>query len=168
MTDGAFDWFNDLPVEMPIRSRLNPVPPIARGTGLVQSLPSYIHHLAASHNLPTWTLVCRIIGPQFSRKTVATKHGHCDLFGNMGASTLGNSKTAAEAVAILEKLTSVSGLEGLTLLKLGKSVAVHSFAPSKRGVQNASSSFGKRNMEFTNRCSGASEMLMHVHRTGSN
>ena len=37
MTDGAFDWFNDFPVEMPVRSRLNPVSPMGRGTSLVQS-----------------------------------------------------------------------------------------------------------------------------------
>src|SRR3954467_1971661 len=123
MNPEKLQWFNDSPVAMPVRSRLNPLPPIEGGTGLVQSLPSYIHHLAASHSLPTWTLVCRILAPQFRRKTVATKQGHCDLFGNMGASTLGNNQTAAETVAILENLTSVSGLEGLTLLKFGESVA---------------------------------------------
>ncbi|MDB6039123.1 MAG: hypothetical protein JWM99_2964, partial [Verrucomicrobiales bacterium] len=80
-----FEWFNDSPVELPVRSRQNPLPPIGRGTGLAQSLPSHIHHVAASHSLPTWTLVCRIIAPEFRRKTVATTHGHCDLFGNMGA-----------------------------------------------------------------------------------
>ena len=131
MIDSAFDWFNDLPVEIPVRSRLNPICPIGRGTGLVQGLPSYIHHLAASHSLPTWTLVCRIIAPEFSRKTVATKHGHCDLFGKMGASTLGNNQTAAQAVAILEKLSSVAGLDALTLLKFGKSVA----GPLKSGAR---------------------------------
>ena len=145
MTDGAFHWFNDFPVEMPVRSRLNPVRPIGRGTSLVQSLPSYIHHLAASHSLPTWTLVCRIIAPEFRRKTVATKHGHCDLFGNMGASTLGNNQTAAETVAILENLTSVSGLDGLTLLKFGESVAGPLIRPNQAWCPECLSEFREMN-----------------------
>ncbi len=144
MIDAAFDWFNDLPVEMPIRSRLNPVRPIGRGTGLVQGLPSYIHHLAASHSLPTWALVCRIIAPEFSRKTVATKHGHCDLFGKMGASTLGNNQTAAEAVAILEKLSSVAGLDALTLLKFGKSVAGPLIRPKQAWCSECLSEFREK------------------------
>lgn len=144
MISQTFEWFNDSPPDMPVRSRLNPLRPIGRGTGLVQSLPSYIHHLAASHRLPTWTLVCRIIAPQFSRKTVATKHGHCDLFGNMGASTLGNNQTAAEAVGIVEELTSVAGLDALTLLKFGKSVAGPLIRPKQAWCSECLSEFQEK------------------------
>lgn len=144
MIDSSFHWFNDLPVEIPVRSRLNPVGPIGQGTGLVQGLPSYIHHVAASHNLPTWALVCRIIAPEFSRKTIATNHGHCDLFGKMGASILGNNQTASEAVAILEKLTSIAHLDALTLLKFGKSVAGPVIRPRQAWCSECLSEFREK------------------------
>ena len=123
MNEEIFESFIDKPVQVPSRSHLNPVCQIGSETGMVQSLPSYIHHVAASHSLPTWVLACRILAPCFTRPTVATARGHCDLFGAMGTSTVGNNRTAAEMVAILEQLTSVAGLGSSTLLKFGTAVA---------------------------------------------
>ncbi len=85
-----------------------------------------------------------LFSAEFSRKTVATKHGHCDLFGKMGASTLGNNQTAAEAVAILEKLSSVAGLDALTLLKFGKSVAGPLIRPKQAWCSECLSEFREK------------------------
>lgn len=107
---------------IPNRTRLHCIVPIGIGTELVESVASYIHRLAASHCIPTWALIIRIVAPLFQRETVVTAGGHCDLFGPMGATISGNNETAAETLGILQELTGGSELHKMNLLNLGNAV----------------------------------------------
>lgn len=104
----------ELPSPVPTRSRLYGLEPLGRGTSLVEGMASYVDRLAQAHGVPPWMLVVREIAPRFRRNTVVTSGGHCDLFGNMGASIHGNSATAGEMVDVMASLTGRSDLAVLT------------------------------------------------------
>ena len=110
---------------LPPRSRLYSLPAQGLGTGLVESLTSYITRLADAHCLPVWLLVCREIAPVFSSEMVTRKNGTSDLFKSLGSAINGNTATATQMAKVVSQLTGVpyDNLVKLTLAPCGEFLA---------------------------------------------
>jgi hypothetical protein len=108
---------NELPefLAIPPRSKLYSLEPVGVGTGMVESLTSYIARLAEAHNLKLSTFVSRVLSPLSKLTGVAGIGGHHDVLRHLGASLNGTGSTSAECVKILESLTLRRLLRELTL-----------------------------------------------------
>ena len=69
---------------VPPRSRLYCLEPVGVGTGMVESLTSYIARLAAAHSLKLSTFVIKILAPMSTRKGAAGISGRHDLLPHLG------------------------------------------------------------------------------------
>lgn len=95
------------------------VEPQGAGSGLVESLTSYIARLALEHHISPRAFVLRQIVPQLKPRALADARGHCDLFSHMGSALNGINETARQVVAVLEKGTERCDIRSLTLGSLG-------------------------------------------------
>src|SRR6266404_1867432 len=111
-----------IPADLPPRSRFYCLEPVGLGTGMVESLTSYITRVARAHFLPPWVLVTRDLAPAF-RTVKSSIGGHCDLFAHPAVSINGNCGTARECAGHMERLTLREGLGKLTLAALSDIVA---------------------------------------------
>jgi hypothetical protein len=114
------------------RSRLFSLEPIGTGTGLIESITSYIARLAEAHSVSTGSLVAHEIAPHASKRGMAYDNGHCDLFGNVGGSINGNNGTAADMIRILEAVTGLSNLRRLTMLPFADVLSCSGLLRDKR------------------------------------
>jgi hypothetical protein len=78
---------------LPPRSQFYSLAPVALGTGMVESLTSYITRVARAHFLPPWVLVTRDLAVR-PTNAEAIADGHCDLFAHLAVSINGNCCTA--------------------------------------------------------------------------
>jgi len=119
-----------LPADLPPRSHFYSLEPLGLGTGMVESLTSYITRVARAHFLPPWVMVTRDLATGF-KTAKSTGSGHCDLFAQPAVSINGNCGTARECAMNMQRLTLRKGLEELTLAALSDIVApaalLHSF-----------------------------------------
>src|SRR5580658_1513 len=106
-----------LRASLPPRSKFYSLEPVALGTGMVESLTSYITRVARAHFLPPWVLVTRDLAIG-TRTAKARADGHCDLFAHLAVSINGNCCTAKKCATNMERLALRKGLEELTLTAL--------------------------------------------------
>lgn len=102
---------------------LHGLTPIGVGTAAAESLTGYVSRLAASHSLPTGTLIMRAIAPALGHGRVygADDHDRRSYFspvlhGDEGRSLNGTGERAAAWAAALERLTGRPDLGGTTLV----------------------------------------------------
>ena len=109
-------WSPD-PYQLPKRSRLNHLLPVAVGTPFVESLTSYITRLAQSHSISISILMTRELAPLLSKDYIqnGSKKGLSTLF-NRGAAINSTGELARLLVDSVEKLTLKQNLSALTLL----------------------------------------------------
>ena len=109
-------WSPD-PYQLPKRSRLNHILPVAVGTPFVESLTSYITRLAQSHSISISILMTREFAPLLSKHYIqnGSKKGLSTLF-NRGAAINSTGELAQLLVDSVEKLTLKQNLSVLTLL----------------------------------------------------
>jgi len=100
---------------IPPRSQLYSLEPLGVGTGLVESLTSYIARLASAHNFKLSTFVSKLLAPLSKLTGVAGIGGRHDVLRHLGASLNGAGATSAECASILEALTLRKHLRELTL-----------------------------------------------------
>lgn len=100
---------------IPPRSQLYSLQPMGVGTGMVESLTSYIARLAEAHNLKLSTFFSKVVAPLSSFTGVAGFGGRYDVLRHLGSSLNGAGSTSAECVRILESLTLRRPLHDLTL-----------------------------------------------------
>ena len=105
------------PYQLPKRSRLNHILPIAVGTPCVESLTSYITRIAQSHSISISILMTRELAPLLSKDYIqnGSKKGLSTLF-NRSAAINSTGELARLLVDSLEKLTLKQNLSALTLL----------------------------------------------------
>lgn len=105
------------PYQLPQRSRLNCLMPVAVGTPSVESLTSYITRLAQSHSITISTLMTRELAPILDKDYVqkGTKKGLSTLL-NRGAAINSTGELAQLFASSIEKLTLKQNLSALTLL----------------------------------------------------
>ena len=109
-------WSPD-PYQLPQRSRLNHVLPIAVGTPFVESLTSYITRIAQSHLISVSILLTRELAPLLSKDYIqnGSKKGLSTLL-NRGAAINSTGELAQLFADSIEKLTLKQNLSALTLL----------------------------------------------------
>jgi len=100
---------------IPPRSQLYSLEPMGVGTGMVESLTSYIGRLAEAHSLKLSTFVGKVLAPLSTFTGVAGVGGRYDVLRHLGPSLNGAGSTSAECVRILESLTLRRPLRDLTL-----------------------------------------------------
>lgn len=98
---------------LPACSRLYALHP--SGSGMVESLTSYIVRLAQLHGMTTASLVVNEYAPAFQCCKVMG-NGRCDVVGKFSSALNGVGDFAAEGAKILERLTTIGNLDHLTLL----------------------------------------------------
>ncbi|MEL6930844.1 MAG: TniQ family protein [Cyanobacteria bacterium J06600_6] len=105
------------PYQLPQRSRLNCLMPIAVGTPSIESLTSYITRLAHSHSITISTLMtrelARILDKDYVQKNA--KRGLSTLL-NRGAAINSTGELAQLFAGSIERLTLEKNLSALTLL----------------------------------------------------
>src|ERR1700686_1551310 len=102
-----------LPASLPARSQFYSLERLGSGTGIIESLTSYITRAARAHFLPPWVVATKDLAPRF-RCAKISQNGHCDLFGPLAAALNGNCTTAREGAEITGQLTLREGLGDLT------------------------------------------------------
>ena len=109
-------WSPD-PYQLPKRSRLNHIIPVAVGTPFVESLTSYITRLTQSHSISISILMTRELAPLLSKYYIqnGSKKGLSTLF-HRGAAINSTGELAQLLVDSIEKLTLKQNLSALTLL----------------------------------------------------
>ncbi|MDJ0571063.1 MAG: TniQ family protein [Pleurocapsa sp. MO_192.B19] len=107
------------PCQLPIRSRLNHLEPMAINTPFVESLTSYITRLAESHSVLVSTLMTREIAPILTNDNTeyGSKRGLNSLF-NCGAAINSTGEIVKLFLDSLTQLTLNNNLSALTLLSL--------------------------------------------------
>jgi len=65
----TYESWNLESIKIPARSQLYNLEAIGTGTGLVESLTSYITRLAAAHNLSPAVLLGRVLAPLMGKNT---------------------------------------------------------------------------------------------------
>jgi hypothetical protein len=100
---------------IPPRSQLYSLEPMGVGTGMVESLTSYVARLAEAHSLKLSTFVGKILAPLGKMRGITGVGGWYDILRHLGASLNGTGGTSADCVAILESLTLQESLLNLTL-----------------------------------------------------
>ena len=105
------------PYQLPQRSRLNCLMPIAVGTPSIESLTSYTTRLAQSHSITISTLMTRELAPILDRDYVQknAKRGLSTLL-NRGAAINSTGELAQLFADSIERLTLEKNLSALTLL----------------------------------------------------
>lgn len=120
MTVYLEDW-SLKPPEIPPRSRLFSLKPVALGTPYTESLSSYLHRLAQAHCLTSQKLVMGEIAPLILKdedKSELLSKNLSHLLGNSDAKPAinGMREMTAKLVIVLEELTMRQDLRFLTLL----------------------------------------------------
>lgn len=107
------------PYQLPIRSRLNYLEPMAMNTPFVESLTSYLTRLAESHSVLVSTLMTREIAPILTNDNTeyGSKRGLNSLF-NCGAAINSTGEIVQLFLDSLTQLTLNNKLSALTLLSL--------------------------------------------------
>ena len=107
------------PYQLPIRSHLNHLKPVAVGTPLVESLTSYMTRLAESHSVLISTLMTREIAPILTNDSTeyGSKRDLNSLF-NCGAAINSTGEIVELFLDSLTKLTLSNNLSALTLVSL--------------------------------------------------
>lgn len=105
------------PYQLPQRSRLNCLMPVAVGTPSVESLASYVTRLAQSHSITISTLMTRELAPILDRDYVQknAKKG-LSTFLNRGGAINSTGELAQLFIGSIERLTLKQNLSALTLL----------------------------------------------------
>ncbi len=120
MTIYSEHW-NLKPLEIPQRSRLFSLEPVAVGTPYTESLSSYLHRLAQAHCLTSQKLVMGEIAPLILKnedKSELLSKNLSHLLGNSDAKPTinGMREMTGKLVTVLEELTMRQDLRFLTLL----------------------------------------------------
>jgi hypothetical protein len=102
--------------ELPGRTRLFNLEPVALGTPFVESLTSYIIRLAAEHQVTPSIIVSQDIA-SVSEKLVVDWRGYPELFKKSSISINGLSDTAFEIADAMQRLTGRSDLAALTMIR---------------------------------------------------
>jgi hypothetical protein len=115
------EHWNLKPPEIPQRSRLFSIEPVAVGTPYAESLSSYLHRLAQAHCLTSQKLVMGEIAPLIltqEDKSELLKKNVSHLLGNSDAKPAinGMREMTGQLVTVLEELTMRQDLRFLTLL----------------------------------------------------
>ena len=111
------ELWNPESYQLPKRSRLNHLIPVAVGTPLVESLTSYMTRLAESHSVLISTLMTKEIAPILTKDCTqyGSKKGLNSLF-NCGAAINSTGEIVELFLDSLEKLTLQQNLSALTLV----------------------------------------------------
>jgi hypothetical protein len=117
------EWWAVLPTQMPRRTFLFHLEPCARGTGMVESMTSYLARLAQAHGVSTGCLLSKVVAPRMTHGGLASRNRLQELFGRAGNSFDGNSATVSEVINAVEALTGHNGLSELTMLPCGRHVS---------------------------------------------
>ncbi|MFZ1073691.1 MAG: TniQ family protein [Verrucomicrobiia bacterium] len=100
---------------IPSRSRLYCLEPAGLGTGMVESLTSYLARLSAAHSLTLSTFVSKILAPMSTVKGLIGFGGRYDVLRRLGASLNGTGNTSADCARVIEMLTRRVSLSGQTM-----------------------------------------------------
>lgn len=111
-----FETWDLTEINVPERSKLHSLEPIGVGTGLVESLTSYIGRIAESHNITTGVLLKSILGPQFNKKYLFEVKNQTKNPNSFRDYINNNGVIAREFVLAIEQLTLRNDLQYLTLV----------------------------------------------------
>jgi hypothetical protein len=111
----AVNWGSKEEFNIPDRSHLYSLEPLAHGTGGIESASSYLSRLAMAHTVSTWSLLKCEIGPQLFGEEATLRYRLGELVTTLGAAFNGENGTSRALVSILQGLTGRTDLARLTM-----------------------------------------------------